>query len=120
MTTGVQTLGGRLRQLRETADLSLRELARQLRNVTAAHLSDIEFGRRHPSDKLLHKLAGFFDVPIEELRKLDPRPPVREIRHMALQDPRYGLAFRKLVDHQVGAQEILNFIEELPSGEDDP
>jgi transcriptional regulator with XRE-family HTH domain len=102
------TLGDRLRELRDQKDISLRELAKQLGGVTAAHLSDIEFGRRYPSDDLLRKLARFFQVEQNELRALDTRPPVEEIKRLAQTNPAFGLALRKLVDDEVSAEEILN------------
>ena len=101
------TLGDRLRQLRDQRDLSLRELAKQLGGVTAAHLSDIEFGRRYPSDDLLAKLAGFFHVGEAELRTLDTRPPVDEIRRLAQADPAFGIALRRLVDKEVTPEQIM-------------
>jgi len=104
------TLGGRLRELRDARDLSLRELAKQLGGVTAAHLSDIEFGRRYPSDELLAKLARFFQVEEAELRALDTRPPIEEIKRLAQTSPAFSLALRKLVDKvdkEVTAEEIL-------------
>ena len=101
------SLGDRLRQLRDKRDLSLRELAKQLGGVTAAHLSDIEFGRRYPSDELLTKMARFFAVGEEELRTLDTRPPVEEIRRLAQADPAFGIALRKLVDKEVTPEQIL-------------
>ena len=42
-----KTLGVRIRELRDQRDLSLREFARRLGDVSAAHLSDIELGRRY-------------------------------------------------------------------------
>ena len=111
------TLGDRLRQLRETQDLSLRELAKQLRDVTAAHLSDIEFGRRFPSDDLLRKLAGFFKVEEKELRALDTRPPVDELKRMALGDPVLGLALRKLASKEITAEDILKLTKKKPEGQ---
>lgn len=101
------TLGDRLRQLRETKDLSLRELAKELGDVTAAHLSDIEFGRRFPSDDLLRKLAGFFKVEEKQLRALDTRPPVDELKRMAQSDPVLGLALRKLASKEISGEDIL-------------
>jgi len=50
------TLGARLRELREFSPYSLRELAREL-EISAPFLSDIELGRRFPSDQILEKLA---------------------------------------------------------------
>lgn len=99
-----------MRTLRNDRDLSLRELAKELGDVSAAHLSDIEFGRRHPSDALLNKLAAFFDVELDDLRQLDPRPPIEEIKQAARNDPRMGFAFRQMVDHKISADEILDFV----------
>jgi transcriptional regulator with XRE-family HTH domain len=108
------TLGDRLRQLRETKDLSLRELAKQLGDVTAAHLSDIEFGRRFPSDDLLRKLAGFFKVEEKQLRALDTRPPVDELKRMAQNDPVLGLALRKLASKEITGEDILKLTKKKP------
>ena len=83
-----KTLGDRLRELRDARDLSLRELAKQLGDVTAAHLSDIEFGRRFPSEELLARLAKFFKVEETELRALDTRPPVEEMKRLARSEER--------------------------------
>jgi transcriptional regulator with XRE-family HTH domain len=79
----------------------LRELAKRVSGVTAAHLSDIEFGRRHPSSELLARLAHVFNIDIEELRELDPRAPVEDIKRLAQNDPQFGFAFRQLVDEAV-------------------
>jgi len=108
------TLGDRLRQLREERDLSLRELAKHLGEVTAAHLSDIEFGRRYPSDELLAKMGRFFRVSEAELRALDTRPPVEEIRRRAQADPAFGIALRRLVDKEVTPQQIMGLTNQKP------
>lgn len=108
LTAGMQTtLGDRLRQLRDAQDLSLRELAKQLGDITAAHLSDIEFGRRYPSDELLARLAGFFKVKEADLRTLDTRPRMEEIKRMAHSNPAFGLALRKLVDKEISPDDVL-------------
>ena len=117
--TEMYDLGNRLRELRNAADLSLREMARQLGDVTAAHLSDIEFGRRYPSDTLLSKLAELFEVSPDELRMLDSRPPINEIKRAARQDPQYGFAFRQLMDRNLTAQELLALIEQDSSNQED-
>ena len=115
----MEGLGDRLRALRNDKDMSLRELAKELGDVSAAHLSDIEFGRRHPSDALLNKLATFFGVALDELRKLDPRPPIEEIKQAARNDPRIGFAFRQVVDHKVSADELLDFVQRRASSADE-
>jgi len=91
------TLGERIRELRDAKDVSLREFAKQI-EVTPAHLSDIELGRRFPSDPLLKRIAVQLGVRLEELKKHDSRPPVDEIKRLSEADPAYGFAFRKIVD----------------------
>jgi transcriptional regulator with XRE-family HTH domain len=111
----MKSLGDKLRKLRDDRDLSLRELAKKMGDVTAAHLSDIEFGRRHPSDELLERLATFFNVPVDELRVLDTRPPVENIKRLVQANPEFGFAFRKLVDDasedRVSPDDILKFLQ---------
>lgn len=47
--------GKRMREARETAQLSVRETAKRL-GISAPYLSDMELGRRQPSIKWLEKL----------------------------------------------------------------
>lgn len=56
------TFGSELVVLRESAGLTLRELANQL-GVDHTYLSHIESGRRDPPEHLVEKVARFFDVP---------------------------------------------------------
>lgn len=102
-----KTLGGRIRELRDELDLSLRELAKKLGDVSAAHLSDIELGRRYPSDELLAKMAKTLRVRVADLRSYDNRPPVEALKKLSLSDPAFGLALRKLVDKEITSEDIL-------------
>jgi len=104
-----RTLGEKLGELRNGRDISLRELAKQLDDVTAAHLSDIELGRRYPSEDLLTKLAKFFHISLDELRDHDTRAPVDDIKRRASHDPEFGLALRTLVGKNIKAGEILKW-----------
>jgi transcriptional regulator with XRE-family HTH domain len=106
----VKTLGQRLRELREHKDFSLRELAKKVEGSSAAHLSDIEFGRRFPSPELLTKLAHALDTTVDELSKYDSRPPVEELKRMAEANPAYGFALRKMVEKQISPEEIEKLI----------
>ena len=106
----MKTLGERIRELREDQDLSLRELAGKIR-VSAAFMSDVELNRRYPSDKHLRAIAQHLGTELADLQQYDTRPPVRELRRAALADPQYGFAFRQMMDRQVSAKEILEFIE---------
>lgn len=101
------TLGQRIRELRDLADLSLRECAGKL-DISPAFLSDIELGRRHPSDKVLASIAKLLGTAAEELRRYDTRPPVNELRRRAAEDPVFGLALRSLASGKVSAKEVLD------------
>src|SRR2546423_11126202 len=94
----VKTLGERIRELREKEDLSLREFAKQLGGLSAAFLSDIELGRRHPSDKVLAEMAKVLGTSLEDLRTYDLRPLVEDLKRLASSNPKYGLAFRRYID----------------------
>lgn len=108
MTT---TLGERIRELRAEKDLSLREFAKKLGGLSAAFLSDIELGRRHPSDKVLADMARALGTTIEELRSHDARPPMEELKRKASADPAWGLALRRVVEEEITPEELLKLVE---------
>ena len=114
LTNMKKTLGGRIRELREGKDYSLREFAKTLGDVSAAHISDIELGRRFPSEALLHKIASLLGVPVEELHQYDNRAPVEEIKRLSEADPEFGYAFRMLVEKDVTPEEILKLTRTKP------
>jgi transcriptional regulator with XRE-family HTH domain len=103
----VKTLGQRIRELREAKDLSLREFAKKLGGFSAAFLSDVELGRRHPSDKVLTEMARVLGTTVEDLRRHDTRPPVEGLKRLTTSNPAYGLAFRKVIDEQVSPEELM-------------
>ncbi len=110
----MKTLGQRIRELREEKDLSLREFAKKLGGLSAAFLSDVELGRRHPSEPVLVDMARVLGTTVDELKRYDSRPPVEELRRLSSSDPAYGFAFRKLVDKDVSPEELLKFLETQP------
>ena len=112
-----KTLGARIRELREDRDYSLREFAKKLGDVSAAHISDIELGRRFPSDALLRKIAQLLGVPVEELQKYDNRAPVEDIKRLSESDPAFGFALRKLVEKDVTPEDILRLTDSRPKRE---
>lgn len=105
-----KTLGQFIRELRERRDMSLREVARKL-GVSAAFLSDVELGRRHPSDKVLTEIARILRTPLDDLRRYDTRVPVKDIQRVPTSIPTYGYAFRQLIDKKVSPQELLDLVE---------
>ena len=107
-------MGQYIRELRDKRDLSLRELAKELGGLSAAFLSDIELGRRFPSDDVLEKMAAALHTTVSDLRQYDSRPPVEELKKLAEDNPAYGFALRKIVEKQVTAEEIEQFLEDKP------
>ena len=110
----MRTLGERIRELREAKDLSLREFAKKLGGLSAAFLSDVELGRRHPSDAKLAGMARVLDTTVDELKQYDSRPPVEEMKRLSSKDPAFGFAFRKLVDKDVSPQDLMKFLDKRP------
>ena len=107
-------MGQYIRELRDKRDLSLRELAKELGGMSAAFLSDIELGRRFPSDDVLEKMAAALHTTVSDLRQYDSRPPVGELKKLAEDNPAYGFALRKIVEKQVTPEEIEQFLEDKP------
>ena len=91
------SLGQRIRELRDKADLSLRELAMRI-GISAPFLSDIELGRRFPSEEILAKLADALDVSPDELKQYDTRGPIADLKRLIDSDPKLGFAFRTVVE----------------------
>lgn len=100
------TLGQYIRRAREERDFSLREFAKKL-DCSAAFLSDIELGRRYPSDKVLSKIAEALGVPIQELRKHDTRLPTDDLKTLTQKDPKYAFAFRTVIDSKVSPEQLI-------------
>jgi len=73
-------VGGRLRELRQERDLSMRSLAR-LSGLSTNALSMIERGRTSPSVSTLYKLSEALEVPITAFFRTVP--------------PRQGIVYRK-------------------------
>jgi transcriptional regulator with XRE-family HTH domain len=105
-----KTLGERIRELREERDLSLRELGKKL-SLSAAFLSDVELGHRHPSDKILKSLARALDTSFDDLKAYDMRPTVQDLKRLVTQNPAYGFALRKVMDKGVSPKDLIEFID---------
>lgn len=105
--------GERIRELRQAKDLSLREFAARLGKITAPYLSDIELGRRYPSDEVMARMAKVLGVSLDELRKLDPRAPVEELKQSITDDPQLAFALRQVVSKGVSGEELLRALNGL-------
>jgi transcriptional regulator with XRE-family HTH domain len=106
----MEGLGAFIRSLRDERDLSLREFAKKL-NCSAAFISDLELGRRHPSETMLTEMARILGVDVEVLRAQDTRPPIEDIKSITQADPRWALAFRTVIDKKITAEEMLEFVQ---------
>lgn len=97
-------LGARIRELRQAARMSLRDLGDKLKEpgnpnpVSAAYLSDLENGRRFPSDEMFGKLAAALDTTEDELRSHDQRAAGRDLEDLVEMNPQYAFAFRQMID----------------------
>lgn len=60
------TFGEQLRQLRETAGMTLREVAANI-EIDPSLLAKIERNQRQPTKNLIRNIAGFFNVNEKEL-----------------------------------------------------
>lgn len=97
------TLGQRIREVREAADMSLRELAKEV-GISAPFLSDVELGRRFPSDENLAALAKALKISADELRNLDTRDTAQEAKKLIEMSPNLGFAFRSVMDRVKGGE----------------
>ena len=92
-----KSFGERIAELRDAKDLSMRELA-ALVKISAAFVSEIENGTRYPSEDVLLRLAAALGTTVEDLKRYDHRPPTKEMQELVDLDPRFGFAFRKMVN----------------------
>src|ERR1700730_12021480 len=116
----MEGIGPYIRRRRDELDMSLREFAKKL-DCSPAFISDIELGRRHPSDKVLSAMARILKVKVEELRGMDVRAPIDEIKRITQDDPTFALAFRTVIDKNISANDLLEFVrnkEETKRGKD--
>jgi transcriptional regulator with XRE-family HTH domain len=96
-------MGQRLRELREQAGLSLREVAKAAK-ISPAFLSDVELGRRFPTNEKLALIAQKIRASAEDLKKHDHRSALADLKRLAEGSPRLGAAVSALVDQlQSGA-----------------
>jgi transcriptional regulator with XRE-family HTH domain len=93
-----QTLGSRIRELRQARGYSMRELTSRAKLKSVAFIADLEKGYRNPSPEVLANLAVGLGVPLEDLRSFDRRAPLHEIAELAEKDAAWAAAFRAVVD----------------------
>ena len=87
------TFGERIRELRLDRNLSLRQLASRI-DKSAPFLSDIELGRRFPSEGVLRAIAKELRVELAHLKEYDHRESITTLRKLSMDDPEWRLALR--------------------------
>ena len=105
------TLGQYIRDSRDKKDVSLRELARKI-DCSPAFLSDIELGKRNPSEEIFSKIAKALSVSITELKQYDTRPPTENVRKKVISDPAMAFAFRTIINKNISSKDLLKFAED--------
>lgn len=127
-----QPLGAFLREKRQNKGLSVRKVCEAINSnaneistemVSPAYLSDIETGRRVPSDRALKNICAVLAIAEEEIAQHDMRVPSQEIRDLAVANQLYGKAFRRIVSgiqkNNISADVLLDRIERLLDSNDD-
>lgn len=100
-----QTLGSFIKSKRQEKKLSIRQLAEAVKEekktdtpFSPGFLSEIENGRRFPSDILFSILAKVLGVDETTLRSFDQRMPSDELKELQQINPQFGFAFRRAVE----------------------
>ncbi|WP_436871265.1 helix-turn-helix domain-containing protein [Bacillus safensis] len=109
-------LGGRIKELREKNDWSLRELESRV-NINYSVLSRIESGKRPVTDGELLKFADIFDVSIDYLVGRSDDPDYKTIDDNKIEsDPDLQIAFNAASDFSEEARkqtiDFINYIKE--------
>lgn len=92
-----QTLGQYIRSLREARGLTQKNLSKAVGFKSLAHLSDIENGKRNPSQETLPKFAEALGVKLEEFVLRDSRGAIATARELFAKRPEMPGAFVKIL-----------------------
>lgn len=112
------SLGERLRELRLEAGISLRKLAEAV-GKSPPFISDVELGRRFPSDEVLRAIARVLVVDFDDLKKYDHRESISILKQLAQKDASWGLALRTAAEQAkegtLTAEELVRKLDESGS-----
>ena len=116
-----QALGTEIRRLRTKAEFTLRGFAQKI-GISAAHQSDIEYGRRLPSEKVLKEIAKTLSnvgASYEKLKELDTRLEP-ELEQWMQQTPGLGEMLREVRASNKSPQEVLRRLKKILKEEKKP
>jgi transcriptional regulator with XRE-family HTH domain len=108
------TLGDEIHRFRLKTGITLRQFARKA-GISAAHLSDIEHDRRHPSPEALARIAAELKqvgVTYQALDRLLPRLEP-EMREWVAETPEARQMLRAVRASKRNPREVLREIQEL-------
>jgi transcriptional regulator with XRE-family HTH domain len=88
------SVGQLIRERRLAVAKTLSDIARLL-EITPQTLFDLESGRRYPSEKVKARIVKVLNIDERQLESVDPRPLVRELKHMFDYYPDLIVAFRE-------------------------
>lgn len=81
-------------------------------SISCSTLSEIENGRRSPSDRLLASIAKALGVHPDEMERYDDRLPTENMQRMMALNPQFGFVFRKAVaiinEQDLSPQQLLD------------
>jgi len=109
-----RTLGQEIRRLRQKAGFTLRDLAAAL-GISPAHQSDVELGRRLPSDRVLRVTAKALapaGATFEGLKALDPRLGP-EVEAWVQRTPEIAQLLREIRASRVPPRAVLQAVRKL-------
>lgn len=109
--TPTMRLGDLIRKLRQEKNITLRKMAEQV-GISAAHMSDIETNKRHPSEKYQNVIAQVLGVDEARLRRADSRIDP-EIKRWAEEHPVVGVMLRQLKDAGNPEQVVQEWLKDL-------
>lgn len=89
-----QTLGQAIQEARRACDKTLRDLAKEIK-VVPSFISDIENGKRNPSDGVLHSIAKAVGKSFEELKAFDTRVDAG-FKELVKQDSQVAVLMRRI------------------------
>ncbi len=102
--------GSRIRQLRKSKKISLRDFADQI-HVDFTYLSKIENGKvEPPSEEKIRSIATQLGVGEEELLELAGKVSQEEIRKAVQLNPSVGILLRRIQSRNLTREQIENMV----------
>ncbi len=109
-----KTIGETIRDARSAADLSLRDLSKEL-GISPSYLSDIENDRRVPSEEVVTQLATSLKLNFNDLMARAGRVGDQAERYLK-HHPTAGVLFRRISDKRLPEdqlQKLLRAVENM-------